>query len=72
VLDAATVRAEALMLGLRTDRGVPREDFLAPHIREVFDWGCAERLLADTGDRAVLTTRGRLLSNELFMRLLES
>ena len=68
-LDARTARSERLMLGLRTDRGVPREAVGVADVREAFEWGFAERLLAEADGRVVLTTRGRLLSNELFARL---
>lgn len=68
-VDAVTARAEALMLGLRTDRGVPQAVVVAPDVREAFDWARAEALISVVDDRVVLTTRGRLLSNELFVRL---
>jgi len=43
---------------------------LEPPLADLFDWALAAELLAVTpGDRIVLTTRGRLLSNELFARL---
>ena len=41
-----------------------------PPLADVFGWALAAELLTVTdGDRVVLTTRGRLLSNELFARL---
>jgi len=70
-LDPATARAEALILGLRTDRGVapPRAD--EPQVRQAIDWALSTDLAEVTDDdRVVLTTRGRLLSNELFARLI--
>ena len=68
-LDAATAVAETVVLGLRTDRGLPisaRED---PPLASAFDWAVDAGLLTTMDDRIVLTTRGRLLSNELFSRL---
>ena len=69
-LDPATVHAEALILGLRTDRGLPRTAAIEPPLADAFGWALAAELLTiDAADRIVLTTRGRLLSNELFARL---
>ena len=68
-LDAATAVAETVVLGLRTDRGLPisaREDL---PLASAFDWAVDAGLLTTMDDRIVLTTRGRLLSNELFSRL---
>ena len=67
-LDEEAAAAEALMLGLRTDRGVGQEAFAGRSA--AFVWGLANGLLdAGTDDRIRLTTTGRLLSNELFARL---
>jgi putative oxygen-independent coproporphyrinogen III oxidase len=69
-LDAETARAESIVLGLRTDRGLPRTAAVEPPLADVFGWALAAELLTiDATDRIVLTTRGRLLSNELFARL---
>ena len=69
-LDAATAAAEATILGLRMDRGLPRSAGLEPPLADVYGWALAAELLTiDDADRIVLTTRGRLLSNELFSRL---
>jgi oxygen-independent coproporphyrinogen-3 oxidase len=69
-LDAETARAESIVLGLRTDRGLPRRAAVEPPLADVFGWALAAELLTiDETDRIVLTTRGRLLSNELFARL---
>jgi oxygen-independent coproporphyrinogen-3 oxidase len=69
-LDAATEAAERVILGLRTDRGVPLEAAHGPPLDDQFGWALAAELLDVTDDdRVVLTTRGRLLSNELFSRL---
>ncbi len=67
---AATAMSERLILGLRTDRGVPASDLRGPR-EAVIRWAVAESLLTiDTDRRARLTTRGRLLSNEIFERLI--
>ncbi len=69
-LDAATADAEAIILGLRTDRGVPSSTATLPHLADTFAWAVAAELVTiEPSDRIVLTTRGRLLSNELFSRL---
>ena len=69
-IDPATEAAEAVILGLRTDRGVPLAAVHEPPLDDAFGWALAAELLDVTADdRVVLTTRGRLLSNELFSRL---
>ena len=69
-LDPTTEAAETVILGLRTDRGVPLTAAHAPPLDDVFGWALAAELLDVTADdRIVLTTRGRLLSNEVFSRL---
>jgi oxygen-independent coproporphyrinogen-3 oxidase len=69
-VDATMESAERVILGLRTDRGVPLESAHQPPLDEQFGWALAAELLDVTDDdRVVLTTRGRLLSNELFSRL---
>ncbi|HEU0245269.1 MAG TPA: radical SAM family heme chaperone HemW [Candidatus Limnocylindrales bacterium] len=79
--DAATAAAEAVILALRLDTGVPLAGAaagpLAPHLEWALGSGLLERVHGpgdehdhDPGDERVrLTTRGRLLSNELFARL---
>jgi oxygen-independent coproporphyrinogen-3 oxidase len=69
-IDATTASVERVILGLRTDRGVPLEAAHEPPLDDQFGWALAAELLDVTeDDRIVLTTRGRLLSNELFSRL---
>ncbi|HEX3427879.1 MAG TPA: coproporphyrinogen-III oxidase family protein [Candidatus Limnocylindrales bacterium] len=69
-LDAAMAAAESVILGLRTDRGLPRSAATEGPLASEFGWALAAELLTvDDADRIVLTTRGRLLSNELFSRL---
>jgi putative oxygen-independent coproporphyrinogen III oxidase len=71
ILDAASAAAENLILGLRLDRGVPLTALLEPPFMDAFDWAVSAGLLEETEDARVhLTTRGRLLSNELFARLI--
>jgi hypothetical protein len=71
VVDADTAASEEVILGLRTDRGVPRSAAFEPPLADWFGWALPAELLALTDDeRVVLTTRGRLLSNELFARLI--
>ena len=70
-VDPDTAAAEALILGLRLDTGVPLATAAKPPLAGAFEWACAADLLDVTGDdRIALTTRGRLLSNELFARLI--
>ena len=70
IIDPATQAAETVILGLRTDRGVPLSAAHEPPLADPFGWALAAELLDVTEDeRVVLTTRGRLLSNELFSRL---
>jgi oxygen-independent coproporphyrinogen-3 oxidase len=69
-IDAATATLERVMLGLRTSRGVPVAAMHEPPLADTFGWALAAELVDVTDDdRIVLTTRGRLLSNELFRRL---
>jgi oxygen-independent coproporphyrinogen-3 oxidase len=68
-LDEAAVAAEELILGLRMARGVTRAAALARP--DVITWAAEAGLVEDApGDRVRLTLRGRLLSNELFSRLI--
>ena len=59
-LDATTRAEERLQLALRTDAGVPRD---------ALDGAALPGLVAPAGDRWVLTTEGRLLANEVAVRL---
>ncbi|MFI5262508.1 MAG: coproporphyrinogen-III oxidase family protein [Candidatus Limnocylindrales bacterium] len=74
VLDDRTALAEAAILGLRLASGLDPAVAAEPTVAPVLEWGRAMGLVVDlaTGEapsRAVLTRRGRLLSNELFTRL---
>jgi len=70
VIEPEAAASEAIILGLRTDRGVPLDASRRPPLDRELDWALAVELVALTNDdRIVLTTRGRILSNELFARL---
>ncbi|MFL5680686.1 MAG: radical SAM family heme chaperone HemW [Chloroflexota bacterium] len=69
-IDAGTAAAERVILGLRTDLGVPLAAASEPPLDAAFGWALAAELLEVTADdRVVLTVRGRLLSNEVFAAL---
>ncbi|MFH1474369.1 MAG: radical SAM protein, partial [Chloroflexota bacterium] len=68
-IDAETAAAEELILGLRTARGVARDRALAR--ADEIAWAHEAGLVEEVpGERVALTLRGRLLSNELFARLI--
>ncbi len=70
VVGAEAAAVEAVILGLRTSRGIPVAASRRPPLAEQFDWALTGGLLEVTVDeRIVFTTIGRLLSNELFSRL---
>lgn len=70
-LDSATAQAEGLILALRTDRGVDAAHARWPAYTAAFEWAMSNDLVERLPDeRLGLTTRGRLLSNEVFARLL--
>ena len=60
VLDTATRAREALELSLRTSHGVPRAALDAAFLGD---------LVQEVGERIVLTRKGRLLANEVSLRL---
>jgi putative oxygen-independent coproporphyrinogen III oxidase len=73
-VDADGAAAERAILGLRLDDGLPLAEAeagpVAPHLAWALDAGLLERATAADGAPVVrLTTRGRLLSNELFSRI---
>ena len=63
VLDDETRRIEGLQLALRTRRGVPVEAF------STVDLDLLDGLVVVEDGRAVLTRRGRLMANEVSLRL---
>ncbi len=69
-IDRRTADAERLILGLRLDSGIPRAWAERPPLASAAPWAIDSGLLEAIDDRLRLTTRGRLLSNELFARVL--
>jgi oxygen-independent coproporphyrinogen-3 oxidase len=70
VIDPSTAAAEAVILGLRLDRGVPASHLEGGDFAEPLRWALEHGLVARiSASRIALTIRGRLLSNELFARL---
>jgi oxygen-independent coproporphyrinogen-3 oxidase len=78
VVGVADAAAEAAILGLRLDAGLSRAEAeaepLGPHLAWALEAGILEAVDAvvdggAAGPRVRLTTEGRLLSNELFARL---
>jgi oxygen-independent coproporphyrinogen-3 oxidase len=69
-IDASTARAETAILALRLADGIDASATTDPVLADGLAWGLSNGLLAEHGRRAVLTPRGRLLSNEVFRRLL--
>ena len=70
ILSPAVEAAERVILGLRLSRGVPASLGEVPPLAPHLAWAKGAGLVADIGaGRIALTTRGRLLSNELFARV---
>jgi len=67
--DDVAARAEAVVLALRTDRGVPLAAVDKAPLHQVVAWTLSKGLAEVIDGRLVLTTTGRLLSNEVFARL---
>ena len=61
--------AEAAILGLRLQEGLSAEAAASPPLGKHLAWARATGLVQVAAGRVSLTTRGRLLSNELFARL---
>ena len=69
VINGPTAATEAAILALRLDTGLPLAAAVDPVLAEPLAWARRAGLLGLTADdRLVLTTDGRLLSNELFAR----
>jgi coproporphyrinogen III oxidase-like Fe-S oxidoreductase len=61
---------EAAILALRTSAGLPATDLSEPSIGATLRWAIGAGLLEQTpAERLALTLRGRLLADELFIRL---
>jgi oxygen-independent coproporphyrinogen-3 oxidase len=70
LLDPAAQALEAAMLGLRLRDGIGPQEAAAPGVAPAVDWGTANGLIArDAGGGCRLTLRGRLLADEVFVRL---
>jgi oxygen-independent coproporphyrinogen III oxidase len=76
-VDAQAALEESFFLGLRLNRGVSLRELRDPFgddavdaYRPVIEELSADGLLETSGDRLKLTSRGRLLSNEVFARFL--
>ncbi len=68
--DEATWRAERLILGLRLAEGIAPAVRHGPAVESELRWAVRNGLLEETArGRLRLSLRGRLLSNELFARL---
>ncbi len=70
VLDRPTASAERVILGLRLSSGVRVDLAAEPAFAAALEWGMEFGLVERTDDAFRLTPRGRLLSNEIFARLL--
>ena len=71
IVGAAVARAESVVLALRTRAGVSRAVANRAEHAAAFSWAATNGLLVSTADdRVRLSPRGRLLSNELFARLM--
>ena len=68
--DHATAAAERQILALRTQSGLDRQGSDQSELSAVLAWGREQELLESDESVVRLTRRGRLLSNELFARLL--
>jgi putative oxygen-independent coproporphyrinogen III oxidase len=69
-LEPATFSAEEAILGLRLRDGIGPDVAARPGVAEALDWGRGHGLLEDLDrGRTRLSLRGRLLSNELFARI---
>jgi oxygen-independent coproporphyrinogen-3 oxidase len=69
-VDPDAARAERVILGLRTDAGVSLASARTAGFADPLAWALEQGLLFESEGNVTLTTRGRLLSNELFARLL--
>jgi oxygen-independent coproporphyrinogen-3 oxidase len=66
----ASPDGEAAILALRTSAGLPATALRVPSLGPALRWAMDAKLLEPNHDRLVLTRTGRLLSNEVFARLL--
>ena len=69
-IDEATLIAERAILGLRLREGIEAPLAAVPAVAAGLAWARAQGLAEEAAGRTRLTQRGRLLANELFVRLL--
>ena len=69
-VDGQTAHAEAAILALRLASGLEASAMADPQLGAGLAWALDTDLLAHVDERLMLTARGRLLSNEVFARLL--
>jgi len=69
-IDEPTARAESAILGLRLVEGIASAEAAHPDVAETLDWAREHGLAEDVGDRTRLSQQGRLLADEVFVRLL--
>ena len=69
-MDEATARAEQAILGLRLAEGIDRTGITDASLHDGLAWGLRAGLVVEREGRLTLSARGRLLSNEVFRRLL--
>jgi oxygen-independent coproporphyrinogen-3 oxidase len=68
-IDADAAAIEAVILGLRLDEGLDQAATEVGPLAPIAGWGEEHGLIERVGGRVRLTTNGRLLSNEVFSRL---
>ena len=69
-MTAATARSESVILALRLREGVAADVAGDPAFAPAFAWALESGLADRSNGRVRLTQRGRMLSNEVFARLL--
>ncbi len=69
-VDAAIAEAEAAILGLRLSEGIPAALAARPAMAPALAWARSNGLAEDVAGRTRLTQAGRLLADEVFVRLL--
>ena len=68
-VDAAAAEAESVILGLRLEQGLPQSAAEVGPLAPIARWSEENGLIERVDGRVRLTTKGRLLSNEIFSRL---
>jgi len=69
-VDAGTAEAETAILGLRLSDGIPAVLAARPAVAPALAWARSSGLAEDVAGRTRLTQAGRLLADEVFVRLL--